>query len=53
MSDAFNTEGDWTAGFYAEVFLLAALSRGVVVNIINEYDKAGRVTKRCYQMNVL
>ncbi len=49
MSDSFNTEGDWTAGFVYDILgngIRATDANGG--NIINEYDKAGRVTKRCY-----
>lgn len=49
MADAFNTDGDWTAGFAYDILgnvVRATDANGV--NIINEYDKANRVTKRCY-----
>ncbi len=48
-SDTYNTSGHWTAGFVYDVLgnvLRATDANGV--NIINEYDRANRVTKRCY-----
>lgn len=49
LSDSFNSTGYWTAGFAYDVLgnvIRATDADGV--NIINEYDKASRVTKRCY-----
>jgi RHS repeat-associated protein len=49
MADPFNTEGDWTAGFVYDILgnvIRATDANGV--NIINEYDRASRVLRRCY-----
>ncbi len=49
MSDPFNTDGDWTAGFAYDLrgnVVRATDANGV--NIISEYDNANRVKKRCY-----
>ena len=49
LADPFNTEADWTAGFAYDLMgnvVRATDANGV--NIVNEYDKANRVTKRCY-----
>jgi len=55
LSDSFNTSGHWTAAFAYDIsgnVIRATDANGV--NIINEYDKANRVTKRCYtKPNVL
>ncbi len=48
-SDEYNTSGQWTAAFIYDVLgnvVRATDAKGV--NIVNEYDKANRVTKRCY-----
>ncbi|MFN6963649.1 MAG: RHS repeat domain-containing protein [Pyrinomonadaceae bacterium] len=49
LADAATGNSEWTAGFAYDVLgnvLRATDANGV--NIINEYDRAGRVTKRCY-----
>ncbi len=49
MSDAYNTSGQWTAGFAYDLMgnvVRATDANGV--NIINDYDRAGRVIRRCY-----
>ena len=48
-TDAAPANNDWTAGFVYDIIgnvVRATDANGV--NIINEYDKASRVTKRCY-----
>jgi RHS repeat-associated protein len=55
LSDSFNASGHWTAGFAYDILgnvVRATDANGV--NIVNEYDRANRVTKRCYtKPNVL
>lgn len=49
LSDAFNTSGDWTAGFTYDVLgnvLTATDANGTVIT--NTYDRAGRVITRSY-----
>lgn len=49
LTDNYNTLGQWTAGFAYDILgnvVRATDANGV--NIVNEYDKASRVTKRCY-----
>jgi len=49
LSDSFNTDGHWTAGFIYDIsgnVVRATDANGV--NIINEYDRANRVIRRCY-----
>jgi RHS repeat-associated protein len=49
LADSFNSTGFWTAGFAYDVLgnvVRATDANGV--NIVNEYDRASRVTKRCY-----
>lgn len=52
MADAFNTEGDWTAGFTYDILgnvLTATDAKGTVIT--NAYDKANRVITRTYSNN--
>jgi hypothetical protein len=49
LADSYNTDGHWTAGFVYDIsgdVIRATDANGV--NIINEYDKANRVIRRCY-----
>lgn len=49
LADSFNPTGQWTAGFAYDVLgnvVRATDANGV--NIVNDYDRAGRVKKRCY-----
>ena len=49
LADAFNTSGGWTAGFAYDLMgnvVRATDANGV--NIINDYDRANRVIRRCY-----
>ncbi|MBL8181385.1 MAG: RHS repeat protein [Blastocatellia bacterium] len=49
MSDAYNTSGQWTAGFTYDLLgnvLTATDANGTVIT--NTYDRAGRVTSRTY-----
>jgi RHS repeat-associated protein len=49
LTDSYNTSGHWTAGFGYDIsgnIIRATDANGV--NIINEYDKATRVIRRCY-----
>ncbi|HMT07675.1 MAG TPA: RHS repeat-associated core domain-containing protein, partial [Pyrinomonadaceae bacterium] len=49
LSDSYNTSGHWTAGFTYDLLgnvVRATDANGV--NIINDYDRAGRVIRRCY-----
>ncbi len=49
LADSFNTSGQWTAAYaYDGIGNLIKTTDATGVNIINEYDKAGRVTRRCY-----
>lgn len=49
LSDSYNLTGQWTAGFSYDVLgNLVRATDANGVNIVNEYDKASRVTKRCY-----
>jgi hypothetical protein len=49
LSDAYNTSGQWSAAFqYNALGDLVRATDANGVSIINEYDKAKRVTKRCY-----
>lgn len=49
LEDSFNTSGQWTAAYkYDGIGNLIRTTDATGVNIINEYDKAGRVTRRCY-----
>ncbi|HMT09757.1 MAG TPA: hypothetical protein PKA82_17355, partial [Pyrinomonadaceae bacterium] len=49
LSDSYNTSGHWTAGFAYDLLgnvVRATDANGV--NIINDYDRAGHVIRRCY-----
>ena len=49
LADTFNTTGQWTAGFAYDLMgnvVRATDANGV--NIINDYDRANRVIRRCY-----
>ncbi|MBK6751108.1 MAG: hypothetical protein IPG67_14160 [Acidobacteria bacterium] len=49
LADPYNTSGQWTAGFaYDTLGNVVRATDANGVNIINEYDKAGRVIRRCY-----
>lgn len=49
LADAYNTEGKWSAGFAYDVFgNLKRATDANGVNVINEYDKANRIIRRCY-----
>lgn len=49
LADSFNPTGLWTAGFAYDVLgNLVRATDANGVNIINDYDRAGRVKKRCY-----
>ncbi|MBK7707985.1 MAG: RHS repeat protein [Acidobacteria bacterium] len=49
LSDSYNTSGQWSAAFsYNALGDLVRATDANGVSIINEYDKAKRVTKRCY-----
>ena len=49
LADTFNTSGEWTAGFvYDALGSVIRTTDANGVNTITEYDKAKRVTKRCY-----
>jgi len=49
LSDPYNTSGQWSAAFkYNALGDLVRATDANGVSIINEYDKAKRVTKRCY-----
>ncbi|MBD3885898.1 RHS repeat-associated core domain-containing protein [Phormidium tenue FACHB-886] len=49
LADAYNTSGKWTAAFVYD--LMGNVKRATDANgtnIVNEYDKANRITKKCY-----
>jgi RHS repeat-associated protein len=49
LPDSYNSSGNWTAGFVYDIsgnVIRATDANGV--NIINEYDSANRVIRRCY-----
>ena len=49
LADSFNAGGHWTAAFvYDDLGNVLRATDANGVNIIHEYDKANRVTQRCY-----
>jgi RHS repeat-associated protein len=49
LADSYNALGKWSAGFvYGILGNVKRTTDAGGVNIINEYDKASRMTKRCY-----